>query len=72
MLTLKKINKELAKHGIKEELVKGVDYFYFCDGDTADWDSTMVMVPRLNDLPMDQWLSEWECLSGQKIADIHE
>ena len=61
MLTLKAINKELAKRGFDERLAycKPLGYFYFCEGESAGWFRTMVCgVSRLNQLSLEQWMLE--------------
>lgn len=63
-LTLKAVNLALIKSGASEELVKGKDYFYFSGGDTPEWDGTIVYVPRLNDLTLDEWVDEWRSRHG--------
>lgn len=55
MLTLNKINKEIAAHGLKIELCKGKGYFYFW-GEDVKHDSEGVYVYRLNELGMQDWL----------------
>lgn len=65
-LTLKSINKALAGRGIKEELVAGEGYYYFCEGDAPLWQATIVPVYRLNHLTLEQWLSHWLYLSGNE------
>lgn len=58
MLTLRKVNKELAPFGV--ELVKGDGYFYF-EGEVVDNKSyTSVYVFRLNQLTLEQWLEEFQ------------
>jgi hypothetical protein len=58
MLTLKAVNKAIAAHGIKAELVKGADFFYFTGVAVGKLDSTKVYVTRVNDLPLQRWLDE--------------
>lgn len=54
MLTLKKVNKILKDLGSQENLVKGKDYYYFVDGNSYNWETSSVMVMRLNDLSRKQ------------------
>lgn len=64
-LTLKSVNKALAERGAKEELFYNRQgYYYFAEGNTRRWQSTIVYVPRLNDLTIEQWVAEWENLSN--------
>lgn len=62
MLTLNQVNQAIAAKGIKAELVKGKGYFYFV-GDAVDHCSgTSVMHNSLNELSLDEWLEELDCL----------
>lgn len=58
MLTLKAVNKAIAARGIKAELVKGADFFYFTGDAVGHMDTTKVYVTHLNDLPFDRWMDE--------------
>ena len=64
MITLKQINAELSRRGVKERLYRGEGYFYFIEGDAHLWYSSVVSAYRLKQLTMEQWLSEWKRLSG--------
>ncbi len=59
-LTLKAINAELAKQGVRLE--KGSGYFYFLGGDAATWLDKTVRVPKVSSLTLPQWLAEFERL----------
>lgn len=59
-LTLKAINAELAKQGVRLE--KGRGYFYFRGGDAATWLDKTVRVPKVSSLTLPQWLAEFERL----------
>jgi hypothetical protein len=61
-LTLKTVNKALAAAGIKDELVKGKDYFYFWGDKASEWHSSSVMVPRLSDLTVEEWVKEYRTM----------
>ena len=61
-LTLKAINAELAKHGHKALLARGDGYYYFRDGEAADWLDSTVRVPTLSSLTLDQWMGEFNRL----------
>ena len=63
MLTLKKVNQELKNLGSQEILVKGKDYYYFAEGNSCFWQSCSIMVMRLNDLSLEEWIHEWKYLS---------
>ncbi|WP_338924611.1 hypothetical protein V0M98_33890 (plasmid) [Pseudomonas silesiensis] len=58
-LTFASVNEALAKIGAKEQLVKGNGYLYFTGGGAASWPSCSVMVPRLSDYTLEQWLTVW-------------
>lgn len=59
MLTLKKINNEIAKLGGNEILVKGEGYYYFAEGEAYGWYNQSVYVYRLNQLTLEQWIQEY-------------
>ena len=61
-MTLKTINQELEKRGVKARLKKGPSYLYFSDGETEDWLDRTVAVPSLSHLTLEQWLHEFERL----------
>jgi hypothetical protein len=61
-ITLKSINAELAKRDFKALLARGDGYYYFRDGEAADWLDTTVRVPTLSSLALAQWLEEFERL----------
>lgn len=64
MLTLKRINKEIAARGWEVELVAGDGYFWL-DGEDAAWAySSDIGVYRLNHLTLEQWMD--------RIKDIVE
>jgi len=54
---------ELAKRGFKASLAKGDGYFYFADGEAADWLGRTVRVPTLHALTLDQWIGEFQKLA---------
>lgn len=65
-LTLNAINKALAAKGCGERLVKGNGYWYFAEGKAHFWPSSSVLVYRLNDLTLEQWLEEHADLSTRR------
>lgn len=67
-LTLKAVNKALAEAGAAETLVQAKDYFYFADGEAERWPETMVVVCRLNDLTLTEWIARWKALKAQYEA----
>lgn len=67
-LTLAAVNKALRERGVAEELVKGDGYFYFWGDKASNWPRTAVYVNQLNQLSLEQWLFEYEDLSGEKLV----
>jgi hypothetical protein len=63
-LMLKTVNDELAKRGHKARLEKGSGYFYFQDGEAADWLDRSVPVRTLNSLTLKQWIEEFRRLKA--------
>jgi hypothetical protein len=61
-VTRKIINDALRARGRDESLREGEGYFYFGGGDAVNWLSTSVMVKKLSDLTLEQWLAEFERL----------
>ena len=55
---IKTVNKAIAAEGINLELVAGEGYFYFAGPGTENLSTASVMVYRLNDLSLDQWMTE--------------
>jgi hypothetical protein len=70
MLTLNTVNKALKKLGANEQLAKGKDYYYFYDGNTPSWSSTAVYVTRLNDLPLERWIEEWQSMNQDYLQQF--
>ena len=68
-VTIKQVNKALKEKGIDAELFKGPGYFYF-DGPSINLaKSSSVMVPRLNDLPLEQWVEEARLLVNASVVE---
>jgi hypothetical protein len=65
-ITRKMINDALRARGREESLRQGDGYFYFGGGEAVDWLSTSVMIKRLSDLTLEQWLAEFEKLLDQE------
>lgn len=57
-VTLSKVNREIARQGGTETLVKGYGYFYFINCGARRVPSSGVMVYRINQLTVEQWLLE--------------
>jgi hypothetical protein len=55
---IKTVNKAIAAGGINLELVAGDGYFYFVGPGTENLSTASVMVYRLNELSLDQWMTE--------------
>ena len=66
--TLAKINQEIAARGGSELLVKGNGYYYFCEGNASQWQDTMVIVNRLNELTIEEWVAEWQTRTDESVA----
>ena len=69
-LTLKAINAELFKRGVRLERASG--YFYFMGGEAARWLDRTVRVPKVSSLTMEQWIGEFgrlRKLNAQIIKD---
>ena len=61
-VTRKMVNDALRERGRDESLRQGDGYFYFGGGDAVNWLSSSVMVKRISDLTLEQWLKEFERL----------
>jgi len=55
---IKTVNKAITAEGMNLELVAGDGYFYFVGPGTENLSTASVMVYRLNDLSLDQWMTE--------------
>ena len=64
-VTRKMVNDALRALGHDESLREGDGYFYFGGGRAMHWLSSSVMVKRLNDLALEQWLAEFDRLLDQ-------
>jgi hypothetical protein len=61
-LHLKVINDELARLGFKAQLAKGDGYFYFTEGEAADWLDKSVKARTINTLTLKEWVAEFRRL----------
>jgi hypothetical protein len=61
-VTRQMINDALRARGRDESLREGEGYFYFGGGEAVNWLSTSVMVKKLSDLTLEQWLAEFDKL----------
>lgn len=57
-VTLAKVNAALIASGFEEQLQRGVGYFYFAEGTAELWPRSSVMVSRLSDLTVEDWVAE--------------
>jgi hypothetical protein len=61
-LHLKVINDELARLGFQAQLAKGDGYFYFTQGEAADWLDRTVKARTINSLTLKEWIAEFRRL----------
>lgn len=54
------INDALRARGRDESLYPGDGYFFFGGGDAVHWLSSSVMVKKISDLTIDQWLAKFD------------
>lgn len=59
---MKVINDELARLGFAARLAKGDGYFYFSDGEAADWLDKTVKARTINSLTLKEWVAEFRRL----------
>ena len=58
-LHLKVINDELARLGFAARLAKGDGYFYFSEGEAADWLDKTVKARTINSLTLKEWVADF-------------
>lgn len=63
------VNARLRKMGVAERLVKGEGYCYFTEGEAMDWPSASVMVYRISDMTVGEWIEEYKRLKAAHEAD---
>jgi hypothetical protein len=61
-VTRKMVNDALQARGRDESLREGDGYFYFGGGEAVRWLSSSVMVRKISDLTLQQWMEEFEKL----------
>lgn len=61
-MQLRTVNKVIANRGIDAELVHGEGYFYFVGDAVEHAETASVMVFRLNDLTLEQWMEELDSI----------
>jgi hypothetical protein len=63
-VTLKAVNDELARLGVKGELAKGAGYVFFRGGDAHEWIDRTVAAATIGNLSLEQWVGEYRRLKG--------
>jgi hypothetical protein len=68
-VTRKLVNDALRAQGRDESLREGDGYFYFGGGESVHWLSSSVMVRKISDLTLEQWMHEFQNLlkANQKL-----
>jgi hypothetical protein len=61
-VTRKMVNDALRARGRDESLREADGYFYFGGGEAVNWLTSSVMVRRISDLGLEQWLKEFDSL----------
>jgi hypothetical protein len=61
-VTRKMVNDALRARGRDESLRQGEGYFFFGGGEAVNWLTSSVMVRRMSDLTLEQWLKEFNSL----------
>jgi hypothetical protein len=64
-MRLSTLNKTIAAEGINLELVAGNGYFYFVGPGSENLYTASVMVYRLNNLTLEQWMAEARDMARQ-------
>jgi hypothetical protein len=64
-VTRKTVNDALQARGRDESLRDGGGYFYFGGGDAVNWLVSSVMVKKISDLTLKEWLEKFEELLAQ-------
>ena len=59
-VTRKMVNEALRSRGRDENLYPGEGYFFFGGGDAVHWLSSSVMVKKISDLTLDEWLAKFD------------
>jgi hypothetical protein len=62
LVTREMVNDALRARGRDESLREGEGYFYFGGGEAVNWLSSSVMVKRISDLTLEQWLKQFDSL----------
>lgn len=59
------VNKALKAQGAAEKLTRGNGYYYFRDGNTANWPATSIYVNSADSLSVADWLREYADLKSK-------
>ena len=60
------VNDALRARGRDESLREGDGYFYFGGGEAVGWLTSTVIVKRISDLTLEQWLQKFDSLLEQE------
>lgn len=70
-MRLRTVNNVFSASKLPVELVKGSGYLYFVFDDGKRFDTLSVMVPRLNDLSLAQWVDEGKEFAARLMGVEH-
>lgn len=70
-MRLRTINNVFSAAKLPLELVRGKGYFYFVFDDGKRYDTLSVMVYRLNDLTLAQWVDEGKQYAARMMGIEH-
>lgn len=59
-VTRKMVNDALRARGRDESLYPGEGYFFFGGGEAVHWLSSSVMVKKISDLTLEEWLAKFD------------
>ena len=59
-VTRKMVNDALRARGRDESLYPGEGYFFFGGGDAVHWLSSSVMVKKVSDLTLEEWMAKFD------------
>lgn len=65
---LRTVNNVFSASKLPVELVKGKDYLYFIFDDGKRYNTLSIMVPRLNDLTLAQWVDEGKQFAAKQMG----
>jgi hypothetical protein len=67
-MRLRTVNNIFSVSQLPVELVRGKGYLYFVFDDGKRYDTLSVMVPRLNDLALAQWVNEGKQFAAKMMG----